>query len=114
MLRTTARDPLDVAVVGAGPAGIGVGAALAELDLDVWLFDREAVGASFRAWPEEMVLTAVYLAGVSLPCLVTAMTVAREVSVRFVAGMLARQSAAACVVAALLAHVGPLFGELLA
>lgn len=56
MLRTTAENPLDVAVVGAGPAGIGVGVALSELDLDVCLFDREAVGASFRTWPEGMQL----------------------------------------------------------
>ncbi|MDQ2050027.1 FeoB small GTPase domain-containing protein [Natronolimnohabitans sp. A-GB9] len=41
------------------------------------------------------VLVAVYLAGVLLPCLVTAITVAREVSSRFVAAMLARQIAAA-------------------
>ncbi|SEH12815.1 Nucleoside recognition [Natronorubrum sediminis] len=41
------------------------------------------------------VLVAVYLAGVLLPCLVTAITIAREVSIRFVATMLARQAAAA-------------------
>jgi putative flavoprotein involved in K+ transport len=53
MATTTADDPLDVAVVGAGPAGIGVGVALEKLDLDVRILDREAIGASFRAWPEE-------------------------------------------------------------
>jgi putative flavoprotein involved in K+ transport len=51
---TTVTDPLDVAVVGAGPAGIGVGVALSELGLDVRIFDRKEIGASFRAWPEEM------------------------------------------------------------
>lgn len=49
-----AVDPLDVAVVGAGPAGIGVGVALEKLDLDVRILDREAIGASFRDWPDEM------------------------------------------------------------
>lgn len=54
MLRTTAENPLDVAVVGAGAAGVGIGAALSKLDLEFCLFDREAVGASFRDWPAEM------------------------------------------------------------
>lgn len=44
---------VDVAVVGAGPAGIGVGAALDHLDLDLVVLDREAIGASFRNWPDE-------------------------------------------------------------
>ena len=43
----------DVVVVGAGPAGVAVGAALAELELDFLVVDREGVGASFRAWPDE-------------------------------------------------------------
>lgn len=54
MSTTTATEPLDVAVVGAGPAGIGVGVALCELDLDVRIFDRDEIGASFRNWPAEM------------------------------------------------------------
>ena len=41
------------------------------------------------------VLVAVYLAGVLLPCLVTAFTVAREVSARWALKMMARQAAAA-------------------
>lgn len=45
---------LDVVIVGAGAAGVGVGAALSELGLDIHLLEREAVGASFRAWPDEM------------------------------------------------------------
>ncbi len=48
------RDRADVAVVGAGAAGVGVGVALSMLDLDVRIVDREAIGASFRRWPEEM------------------------------------------------------------
>ncbi|WP_339104779.1 nucleoside recognition domain-containing protein [Haloterrigena salinisoli] len=54
------------------------------------------------------VLVAVYLAGVLLPCLVTAITVAREVSVRFVAAMLARQAAAAVGFAFVIAWTGRL------
>lgn len=45
---------VDVAVVGAGAAGIGCGVALSMLDLEVRVVEREAIGASFRAWPEEM------------------------------------------------------------
>ncbi|MWV41590.1 nucleoside recognition domain-containing protein [Natrialba sp. INN-245] len=52
------------------------------------------------------VLVAVYLAGVLLPCLVTAITVAREVSWTFVATMLARQAGAAIGFALVIAWVG--------
>ena len=41
------------------------------------------------------ILTGVYLAGVLLPCLVTVLTIAREQSVRFAAGLMARQAIAA-------------------
>ncbi len=41
------------------------------------------------------VLVAVYLAGVLLPCLVTAFTVAREISARWALTMIARQAGAA-------------------
>lgn len=57
------------------------------------LFTADAAGIASLS-PVD-VLVAVYLAGVLLPCLVTAITVAREVSIRFVATMLARQAAAA-------------------
>ncbi|ELY60551.1 ferrous iron transport protein [Natronococcus amylolyticus DSM 10524] len=59
------------------------------------------------------VLVAVYLAGVLLPCLVTAITVAREVSARFVAKMLARQAAAAIGFALALVWIGRLLTRLL-
>ncbi|GAB3031967.1 nucleoside recognition domain-containing protein [Natronobiforma cellulositropha] len=49
------------------------------------------------------VLVAVYLAGVLLPCLVTVLTVAREVSPRWALGMVARQAVAACGFAVVLA-----------
>ena len=41
------------------------------------------------------ILTGVYLAGVLLPCLLTAFTIAREQSVRFAMGLMARQAIAA-------------------
>lgn len=53
-------------------------------------------------------LTGVYLAGVLLPCLVTALTIARESSLRLAALLTARQALAAVLFAAALAHVGKL------
>ena len=48
-------ESLDVAIVGAGAAGVGIGAVLADLDLDSYaILERDEVGASFRQWPEEM------------------------------------------------------------
>lgn len=54
------------------------------------------------------VLVAVYLAGVLLPCLVTAFTIAREVSAKYALKLMARQAAAAVVFAAALAWGGKL------
>ncbi|XVH31109.1 nucleoside recognition domain-containing protein [Haloferacaceae archaeon DSL9] len=54
-----------------------------------------ADGAAVSGLSPVQVLVAVYLAGVLLPCLVTAFTVAREVSARYAAGMMLRQAAAA-------------------
>jgi ferrous iron transport protein B len=50
----------------------------------------------------------VYLAGVLLPCLVTALTIGREMSWRFAGRLVARQALAAAVFAALLAWGGVL------
>ena len=46
----------EVAIVGAGAAGLGCGAALKEfgVDEDTIILDRHEVGASFRRWPQEM------------------------------------------------------------
>ncbi len=44
----------DVAVVGAGPAGIGTAVALEHLDVDYTVLERDCIGASFRQWPDEM------------------------------------------------------------
>jgi ferrous iron transport protein B len=49
------------------------------------------------------ILTAVYLAGVFLPCLVTALTIAREKSPKFALMLMGRQAVAAVIFAALLA-----------
>lgn len=45
----------DVIVVGAGPAGIGVGVALKDAGVkSVLMIDRHDVGATFLRWPKEM------------------------------------------------------------
>ena len=45
----------EVAIVGAGAAGLGCGAALKEFGVeDTVIVDRHEVGASFRRWPQEM------------------------------------------------------------
>jgi Fe2+ transport system protein B len=54
------------------------------------------------------VLVVVYLAGVLLPCLVTAFTVAREVSARWALTMMARQAVAATSFAVVIAWSGAL------
>ncbi len=43
----------DVVIVGAGAAGVGMGVALSNLELETLIVDREAIGHSFRQWPEE-------------------------------------------------------------
>lgn len=52
------------------------------------------------------ILTGVYMAGVLLPCLFTAITIAREQSVRFAVGLMARQAIAAIGFSMLLAWGG--------
>ena len=56
------------------------------------------------------ILTGVYLAGVLLPCLVTALTIAREQSVRFAAGLMVRQAIAAILFSLALAWGGIVLG----
>ena len=50
----TLSRPIDVAIVGAGPAGIGTAVALERLDLEYAVFERDRIGSSFRQWPDEM------------------------------------------------------------
>lgn len=48
-------DRFDCIIVGAGPAGIGVGIALQDMGLTQFvILERSEVGASFLLWPEEM------------------------------------------------------------
>ena len=59
------------------------------------LLQSDGLSATLSAMTPVQVLTAVYLAGVLLPCLVTAITVAKELSPRYAGRMLLRQAAAA-------------------
>ncbi len=43
----------DVIIVGAGPAGIGVGILLQRLGINHIILEKHSVGASFRKWPKE-------------------------------------------------------------
>ncbi|WP_343195069.1 NAD(P)/FAD-dependent oxidoreductase [Natronococcus sp.] len=47
-------DSLEVAIVGAGPAGVGTAVALERLDVDYAVLERDRIGSSFRSWPDEM------------------------------------------------------------
>ena len=57
--------------------------------------------------PDVQVLTAVYFSGELLPCLVTALTIARERSPRFAAALLVKQALAATFSSLTLAWIGP-------
>lgn len=47
-------DHMRVAVIGAGPAGLGVARVLRDLAIpDVWVLERGQIGQSFRDWPAE-------------------------------------------------------------
>jgi Fe2+ transport system protein B len=59
------------------------------------LLRSDGLSTTLSAMTPVQVLTAVYLAGVLLPCLVTAITVARELSPRYAGKMMLRQAAAA-------------------
>lgn len=65
-----------------------------------------ADGGATMALSPVQVLVAVYLAGVLLPCLVTAFTVAREVSTRWALKMMTRQAAAALAFSVIIAWAG--------
>lgn len=43
----------DVVVVGAGPAGMGVGILLQKLGIDHVILEKASIGDSFRRWPKE-------------------------------------------------------------
>ena len=44
---------IDVIVVGAGSAGIGVAVVLKRMGINFQILEKEEVGASFKKWPEE-------------------------------------------------------------
>lgn len=49
------RRNANVLIVGAGPAGLGMARVLRDLAIpDVYVLEREQIGASFRAWPQGM------------------------------------------------------------
>ena len=47
------NNKVDVIVVGAGPAGLGVGVLLKKLGLDFVILEKDEIGSSFRKWPKE-------------------------------------------------------------
>jgi len=59
------------------------------------LLRSDGLSATLSAMTPVQVLTAVYLAGVLLPCLVTAITIAKELSPRYAGKMMLRQAGAA-------------------
>jgi Fe2+ transport system protein B len=73
----------------------------------ILLFVKDAGFAQLR---NGQILTAVYLAGVLLPCLVTALTIGREKSMKFALTLMGRQALAAVLFSALLAWGTTLFG----
>lgn len=83
------------------PAEAALPVVLASIRKDgILLFAQNETAAALSAG---QILTGVYLAGVLLPCLVTALTIAREQSPRFALKLLARQAAAAILFSLLLA-----------
>ena len=51
---TGCPDHLRVAIVGAGPAGLGVARVLRDLQIpDVWVLERGQIGQTFHDWPAE-------------------------------------------------------------
>ena len=47
------EEYFDVVIVGAGPAGIGVGILLQKLGISYGLLERISIGESFKKWPKE-------------------------------------------------------------
>lgn len=47
------EEYFDVVIVGAGPAGIGVGILLQKLGISYILLEKTSIGASFKKWPKE-------------------------------------------------------------
>ena len=47
------ENQVDVIVVGAGPAGLGVSVVLKKLGIDFIILEKNSLGASFKKWPKE-------------------------------------------------------------
>jgi ferrous iron transport protein B len=89
------------------PAEAALPVVLASIRKDGILLFAE--GSLLESLTPLQILTGVYLAGVLLPCLVTALTIAREHSRTFALKLLARQALFAAAFTAALAWVGRLF-----
>ena len=46
-------DYYDVVIVGAGPAGLGIGIILQKLGIYYVILEKHSVGSSFKKWPKE-------------------------------------------------------------
>lgn len=90
------------------PADAALTVVLASIRKDgIALLTADGASTAAALSPVQM-LAVVYLAGVLLPCLVTAFTVAREVSARWALKMMARQAVAAVAFAVMIAWSGTL------
>ncbi len=47
------RRECDVIIIGAGPAGLGVGIILKKFDMNYVILEKHSVGSSFKKWPKE-------------------------------------------------------------
>ena len=66
-----ASDEYDVIIVGAGAAGVGVAIALVHAGVENFLIvDRDTVGSSFAAWPEEPSSSRPHSRAIRLGCLI--------------------------------------------
>lgn len=91
------------------PAQAALPVVLASIRKDGILLFAADAGPAF-AMTAAQALTAVYLAGVLLPCLVTALTIGRETGFKETARILARQAGFAIAFSLILAWGGRLFG----
>ena len=64
------KKKFDVVIVGAGPAGLGVGILLKKLDLDFIILEKNSIGASFKKWPKKHASFLLLLLETFLKCLI--------------------------------------------